>query len=153
MMRLVTTLFALVCCASLPSATVAQTSHPTQTARTTQRVAPPSKGLPGVKRSEKSEHVSSTSPSLRMFRMRNVMASWYCLTPVDDPNEQKMRDRSTPCVNTFGAGGTSGPVRSSIDDFKRMYSQFCRDATSYRHHGVICNDELMRKTYGAKVPM
>lgn len=116
------------------------------------RASPPSvktgvqKGLPGVKRDEKASHIEANNPSLRMFKMRNVMTSWFCNT-VDDGLFEERRHMGVCATYDFDQT-TSPPREEVLRGYKVMYQTFCNTAVNVRHHNIICTDALLKRTYG-----
>lgn len=100
-----------------------------------------SKGFPGIKPIEKSTHVQTNSPSMRMIKMRNIMTAWYC--------RDGMHSDTTPCIQLFGYDKTANRA-SSLTDFKAMYNEFCKNGPDDASRNVICSDALLKRTYGSQ---
>jgi trehalose-6-phosphate synthase len=94
------------------------------------------KGMVGMRQSDKTQHVSS---SLRFFKMRNVVTAWYCNS--NEPNASS----ASPCINLYDFDKPSKVT--VISDYKSMYAAFCEKALTHKHHDVICNDTIFKKTY------
>lgn len=99
---------------------------------------PPARGLPGISKTDKSVSTSA----VRLFRMRNLLAAWYCTS------QDGARGEMVPCVNMYSMEDKPRPSKPvTLDAFKVMYTTFCEEAKTHKHHDTICNDELFRKTY------
>ena len=99
---------------------------------------PSVKGFPGIKKRDKNVHTST----MRMFRMRNIMATWYCDPGKSDQNKDKL-----VCINMYDFDNN---ILSKVDlkeSFTHMYSEFCRYARDNKYHDTICADALLAKTY------
>ena len=100
-------------------------------------------GLPGVTAGEKLAHVTSTNPTMRLFRMRNVMTSWACQYGGEHVS------RLGTCANLYDLGlQSTTPPKSSVNDMKTLYRTFCSLGGQHRHHDLICEDQLFRSKYG-----